>query len=260
MSSKRTNEMKTSVYDSEPRLANLTSATNRCYSSMNDIQMNRSMPNVHVNRRAHRLPSIDDYECDISYEVDSPRHNDESSSSSSSSTSSTTTALGYLNAFLKRKQQEQKQMSIRSSHPVKQLIEQFDQTNVSPRFLRPLSAPLVDRSSKPTKGILQRRVNSNIIPAQCKLTRKRSKSVTFECYTDDDDARPTISTINDDSIQQRVDHTTSPRINIGITLDSRLRRTPALDMLRSTTMQSDVLVESNATDCQRQIIVPMARF
>ena len=35
-----------------------------------------------------------------------------------------------------------------------------------------------------------------------------------------------------------VDQLTSPRINIGITLDSRLRKTPVLDMLRSTTMES----------------------
>ena len=189
------------------------------------------------------MPSINDYECDISYEVDSPRQSVTEPSS-----------LGYLNAFLLKKRQE----SVRSRN-VQQLIAQFDPPKILPSIRRPLSAPLVDQTSKPTKGILQRRSNGSITPVPNKSLRKRSKSVTFECYADDE---PTSST-DEENMRYRMDHSRSPRINIGITLDSRLRKTPALEMLRSTTMQPDIFSEPkqiNRTSSLRQSFIPIARF
>ena len=49
------------------------------------------------------------------------------------------------------------------------------------------------------------------------------------------------------------DQTTNSRINIGITLDSRLRKTPVFDMLRSTMMESP---RSNRSASH----LPIARF
>ena len=79
-------------------------------------------------------------------------------------------------------------------------------------------------------------------------SRLRSKSVTFEWEK---------SNIDHEKIQ-----TSTPRINIGITLDSRLRRTPVLDMLRSTTMQSDTIEPQrfNRTNSLKYHFVPIARF
>jgi len=186
------------------------------------------------------FPSTNNDECDVSYEVDSPRIQTETSS------------LGYLNAFLlKKRQQEQSN--------VQQLIAQFEKPNPIPTTIRrPLSAPLVDPTTKPTKGILHRRVNDTVTPIPNKSSRKRSKSVTFECNSDDNNT----SSTDEDKIKNSFDHTRSPRINIGITLDSRLRKTPVLDMLRSTTMKSDLIEpgQLNRTTSLRQQFLPMARF
>lgn len=240
LNSRRAEPQKPSLYESEPRLAPSSSVTNRYYSSMSDVQSSlpvRSFkPNVH-------LQSINDYECDISYEVDSPRQS-----------VTETSSVGYLNAFLLKKRQE----SIRS-HNVQQLIARFDPPRVLPSIRRPLSAPLVDLTSKPTKGILQRRSNGSITPVPNKSLRKRSKSVTFECHSDDE----STSSTDDEKSPSRIDPSRSPRINIGITLDSRLRKTPALEMLRSTTMQPDMLSEPkqiNRTSSLRQSFIPIARF
>jgi hypothetical protein len=214
---------------------------------MNDVQTKNQIRSFKTNHtkstNSNQFQSIINHDFDISYEVDSPRIQTETSSS------------GYLNAFLlKKRQQEQ---SNRSSN-VQQLIAQFEKPNPITTNRRPLSAPLVDQTIKPTKGILQRRINGTITPIPNKSSRKRSKSVTFECHDVDNNT----SSTDDDKNQNLIDYTRSPRINIGITLDSRLRKTPVLDMLRSTTMESDLIEprQLNRTTSLRQPFLPMARF
>ncbi|CAF4143717.1 unnamed protein product, partial [Rotaria magnacalcarata] len=243
-------QIKASLYDSEPRLLNVTSVNNRYYSSMSDVQSNSQIRPVALNKtkliNANYFPPIIDCDCDVSYEVDSPRIPTEKSSS------------GYLNAFLLKKRQQQQQQQSNQTRHVQQLIAQFEKPNPLAISRRPLSAPLVDPIIKPTKGILQRRINGTITPISNKAPRKRSKSVTFECHSDDNNT----SSADDDRFKNLIDQTRSPRINIGITLDSRLRKTPVLDMLRSTTMESDLIEprQLNRTTSLRQPYVPMARF
>ena len=245
---KQQEQNKSSLYDSEPRLSNLTSFDNRYYSSMNDMQTTNQIRSNHSkSTNFNQFQSIINHDCDISYDVDSPRMQIDRST------------VGYLNAFLlKKRQQEQSN--------VKQLIAQFERpqsiittiTTTNTITRRPLSAPLVDQTIKPTKGILQRRINGTITPIPNKSPRKRSKSVTFECYSENHNT----SSTDEDKFQYQIDHTRSPRINIGITLDSRLRKTPVLDMLRSTTMESDVNEpkQLNRTTSLRQPFLPIARF
>jgi hypothetical protein len=246
---KQQEQIKFSLYDSEPRLSNLTSVDNRYYSSMNDVQTKNQIHSFTTNHikstNSNHLQSIINHDCDISYEVDSPRMRTE------------TLSLGYLNAFLLKKRQQQQEQSNRSSN-VQQLIAQFETPNPITIARRPLSAPLIDQTIKPTKGILQRRINGTVTPIPNKSSRKRSKSVTFECHSDENNT----SSTDDDKIKNLIDHTPSPRINIGITLDSRLRKTPVLDMLRSTTMESDLIEprQLNRTTSLRQPFLPMARF
>ena len=241
-------QTKSSIYDSEPRLSTLTSVHNRYYSSMNDMQIKHPIRSLTMNHskstNSNQFQSNINHDCDISYEVDSPRVQTEIFS------------FGYLNAFLlKKRQQEQS--------TVQQLIAQFEKpkpltTTIPTR--RPLSAPLVDQTIKPTKGILQRRSNGTLTPIPNKSPRKRSKSVTFECYHEENNNN--ISSTDEDQTQNLIDHSRSPRINIGITLDSRLRKTPVLDMLRSTTMESDLIEprQLNRTTSLRQPFLPIARF
>ena len=84
-----------------------------------------------------------------------------------------------------------------------------------------------------------------ILSISSNSSKLRSKSVTFdwENSSTDDEENMNISNQHDNS-----------RINIGITLDSRLRKTPVLDMLRSTTMRL------NRTDSFRYSSTPIARF
>jgi hypothetical protein len=243
---KQQEQMKSSLYDSEPRLSNLTSVDNRYYSSMNDMQTTNRIRSITANHtkstNSNKIQSIINHDCDISYDVDSPRMQTDKSS------------VGYLNAFLlKKRQQEQSN--------VQQLIAQFERPkSTTTTNRRPLSAPLVDQTIKPTKGILQKRINDIITPIPNKSSRKRSKSVTFECHSEDNNNN--TSSTDDDKIQNSIDPIRSPRINIGITLDSRLRKTPVLDMLRSTTMESDLNepIQLDRTTSLRQPFLPIARF
>jgi hypothetical protein len=145
-------------------------------------------------------------------------------------------SFGYLNAFLLKKQQQ-----FIHSQNVKEI--QFEKAN-----LRPKSAPLIDQSlfSKTIHDITNK--SSSI----------RSKSVTLDCENSDKDT----SSTDDESIINQLNQTQNSRINIGITLDSRLRKTPVLDMLRSTTMQSDIIEpqQFNRTYSLRHSFVPIARF
>lgn len=238
-------QTKSSFYDSEPRLTNLAGVSNRYYSSMNDVQSRHQMHSTTTTTNSTRFPSINNPDCDISYEVDSPR--------TQTDPEAVATLEGYLNAFLLKKRQQEQQ---RQQSNVQELIAQFEQPTST---RRPLSAPLVDQTSKPTKGILQRRANGSMTPILNKSLRKRSKSVTFECHRDELNS---TSSTDEEKLAYLVDHPRSPRINIGITLDSRLRKTPVLDMLRSTTMESDLLEprQLNRTTSFRQTVLPIARF
>ncbi|CAF0854541.1 unnamed protein product [Adineta ricciae] len=245
---KHQRQWKTPVYDSEPRLSTLMSVNNRYYSSMSDLKIKNSIHSSTAtdskSTNLYRFQTITDQDCDISYEVDSPRAQTE------------VLPLGYLNAFLLKKRHQQEQTSNASN--IQYLITQFEQPNPLLTTQRPVSVPLMEQTVKPTKGILQRRLHGTITPVQNKSTRKRSKSVTFECHVDEN----YTSSADEDKNKHLTDHLRSPRINIGITLDSRLRKTPVLDMLRSTAMESDFLEprQLNRTTSLRQPFIPMARF
>jgi hypothetical protein len=180
-------------------------------------------------------PTFSQLHCDddISYEVDSPRIESETSASQST--------FSYLNAFLSRKQQQQ---SVHS-HNVKQLIAQFEQPEPLTVTSRPKSVPLAEHSLPFT--LLPQSIHRTVTP----VARNQPLAVDWE-----DDDHDVLNT-TDEHEQRR-----SPRINIGITLDSRLRKTPVLDMLRSTTMQSD-LNESqqlHRTSSFKHSFTPIARF
>lgn len=240
---KQVEQTKSSLYDSEPRLANLAGVSNRYYSSMNDVQARHQVHSASTTN-SNRISSINYPDCDISYEVDSPRTQIDATASG-----------GYLNAFLLKKRQEEEREQQHQT-TVQQLIAQFEKPTTT---RRPLSAPLVDPTNKPTKGILHRRANGSMTPILNKPPRKRSKSVTFECHREEMNI---TSSTDEEKMNNLLDHPRSPRINIGITLDSRLRKTPVLDMLRSTTMESDLLElrQLNRTSSFRQTVLPIARF
>ena len=145
----------------------------------------------------------------------------------SSETSTCQSSYSYLNTFL------QKQQAIHSQN-VKDLIEQFEKSKVS--TLRPKSVPVIDQSS--TAKIVTR-------PQTIK------QHTTFDWEFDDSDI------LNTSDEQRR-----NSRIYIGITLDSRLRKTPVLDMLRSTTMQSDISESQqlHRTNSFKLSSIPIARF
>ncbi|UJR16138.1 hypothetical protein I4U23_003049 [Adineta vaga] len=218
---------KPSLYESEPRIFN-TDLTTRCYSSMNSIKkLNQTRP-ISTQHFQSSIFNNDDY--DVSYEVDSPRVDSETSTSQSSTS--------YLNTFLLKNQS-----SIHSQN-VKHLIAQFEQSKIKTGgTLRPKSVPLADQ-------LLTNNLTQQQQPQQPTHRTIRQHS-TFDWEFDDSDLLNTVD-------EQR----RSPRINIGITLDSRLRKTPVLDMLRSTTMQSD-LNESqhlHRTNSFKYSSIPIARF
>ncbi len=224
-------DSKPSLYDSEPRLSNIINSNNRYYSSMNNVQkLNQFRPFATNHPKSSVLKNSNNN--DISYEVDSPSISNPSS-------------FGYLNAFLLKKQQ---QKSLPAQN-VQQLIAQFEKPNIQTLTSRPKSAPLIDESlsltSKPPKTISQRPIENKSLPL-------RSKSVTFDW----ENCNNNISSTTDD---KTIDHIQNSRINIGITLDSRLRKTPVLDMLRSTTMQSEPQY-LNRKYSSRNSFVPIARF
>jgi len=194
---------------------------------MNNIQKFNKIRSFSTNHfKSSVFKNSGDNDCEISYEVDSPR----------------SSSFGYLNAFLLKKQRQQ----FIHSQNIKQI--QLEKINS-----RPKSAPLIDPSLS-SKNILPRSIHD--IPN--KSSSLRSKSVTLDWENSDND----ISSTDDESIMNSLNQTSNSRINIGITLDSRLRKTPVLDMLRSTTMQSDIIERQrfNRTYSLRHSFVPIARF
>ncbi|CAF0791401.1 unnamed protein product [Adineta steineri] len=217
-------QWKSPLYESEPRLSNID-YNHQYYSSMNNIIKSNKIRPISTN---HFQSSInDDY--DISYEVDSPRFESKILTNQSSS--------GYLNAFLLKKQQN-----------VKHLIAQFEKPNTS----RPKSVPANDQL--PFTSAKQS-IHSTIIPMSDKTLQLCSKPLIFECENYNND----ILNITDEQINDTFNQIRTPRINIGITLNSRLRKTPVLDMLRSTTMQTDKSL-NRTNSCKQSSSIPIARF
>ncbi|CAF1017793.1 unnamed protein product [Adineta ricciae] len=146
-----------------------------------------------------------------------------------SRTSTSQSSYSYLNTLL----QKQQQQAIHSQN-VKDLIEQFEKSKVS--TLRPKSVPVIDHSSA-----------SNIVVRPQTIKQQTTCDWEFD-----------HSDILNTSDEQR----RNSRINIGITLDSRLRKTPVLDMLRSTTMQSDISESQqfHRTNSFKFSSTPVARF
>jgi hypothetical protein len=210
---------------------------------MNNVQKSHSIRPVstkHFQSSVLKNSINNDY--DTSYTVDSPRLQSETLTNQST--------LGYLNAFLLKKQQQQ---SIHSQN-VKQLIAQFEKSTTTTS--RPKSAPLIDQLSLVTlnsaKNILHQPTHDT------NISQLYSTPVTFEWQNYNNDILNTI----DKQINDTIDRTPSSRINIGITLDSRLRKTPVFDMLRSTTMRSDIIEQQslNRTNSLKHSFIPIARF
>jgi len=215
---------------------------------MNNVQKSHSIRPVstkHFQSSVLKNSINNDY--DTSYTVDSPRLQSETLTNQST--------LGYLNAFLLKKQQQQ---SIHSQN-VKQLIAQFEKSTTTSR---PKSAPLIDQLSlvalNSTKNILHQPTNDTNIHTSDKSSQLYSKPVLFDWQNYNNDILNTM----DKQINDTIDRTPSSRINIGITLDSRLRKTPVLDMLRSTTMRSDIIEQQglNRTNSLKHSFIPIARF
>lgn len=242
--SRRPQQTKPSLYESEPRLANFITVNNRYYSSMNNIQTPNNIRSFRNNNfKSTVLTNASINENDTSYDVDSPLMQQKSGKKSP--------IEGYLNAFLLKKQQQQAQKS-------KEMIVQSEQSNIVSLRPRSRSTPLADPSLfSPSKSV-------NITSEQPthsvanKSSHPFSKSATYEWENSN---TCTQNTGGQDSNMSANENETQ-RINIGITLDSRLRKTPVLDMLRSTAMQSDIIEPTtfNRTNSLRHGIVPTARF
>ncbi|CAF3408777.1 unnamed protein product [Rotaria sp. Silwood1] len=244
-------QWKPSLYVSEPRLSNIINYNNRYYSSMNNIQQSNKIHSFSTNYfKSPVSKGTSNNDDDTSYGVDSPRIQSETLTNPST--------YGYLNAFLLKKQQQQ---SI-DLHQFKENIAQRERHNVISIKSRPKSAPLTDQlsftSSLSTKILLQQPIHNISTPISNKSSQLCSKSLTYEWKNSNNDT----SNTDDEKLNNTMNQTRSPRINIGITLDSRLRKTPVLDMLRSTTMQSDIIEPQRLkrTNSFRHGFIPIARF
>ncbi|CAF0842595.1 unnamed protein product [Rotaria sordida] len=244
-----------SLYLSEPHLSNIINYNNRYYSSMNNMEKSNKIHSFSTNYfQSPILKNSNNNDYDTSYGVDSPHIQSETLINPST--------YGYLNAFLLKKQQQQQQQQCIHSHKFKENVAQFEGSNIISMTSRPKSAPLTDQSSlslwKPTEILPQQRIHNTSTPISYKSSQLCSKSLTYELENSNND---TLNT-DDEKINNTVNQIRSPRINIGITLDSRLRKTPVLDMLRSTTMQSDIIEpkQLNRTNSLRHTFIPIARF
>ncbi|CAF2516713.1 unnamed protein product [Rotaria sp. Silwood2] len=244
-------QLKPSLYISEPRLSNITNHNNRYYSSMNNIEKSNKIHSFSTNCfKSSILKDSSNNDYDTSYGVDSPSIQSKAVTNSS--------IYGYLNAFLLKKQQQQ---SVHS-HRFKENVAQSERPNIISITSRPKSAPLTDQSlfspSKPTKILSQQPIHNTSTPISNKSLQLCSKSLTYERENSNNDMPNT----EDQKMNNTMNQIRSPRINIGITLDSRLRKTPVLDMLRSTTMRSDIIEPQrmNRTNSFRHAFIPTARF
>ncbi|CAF1164581.1 unnamed protein product [Didymodactylos carnosus] len=264
-------------------------------------------------------PQWYDQTFDVSYEVDSPRSSNYCLNIDNRrdyvNVEDVEEPLGYLNAFLQKKNRERQATSTPTTPPlvlpkiqeknkwnvnavsqrrllnndtqrtnsinVKALIAQFETPNNECSPVRPLSAPLIESTTnRKPKSILHRRsVTTSLDVHKCdtniNTSRKRSKSVTFDCnenQTDDENEeehdneqrvnRPSscinfvqqerqipieVTTHHRSSAIQR-DGARSPKLDIGITLDSRLRKTPVLEMIRSSAMPEEKLCDPELID------------
>ena len=245
---------KPSTYDSTPRLSTVKQVDNRNYSSMCDVQR----PRQEIRPRSTVPFQSKPFQCknndydDLSYDVDVPPVHPTNSLLH-------TASHGYLHAFLEKKRREQRRAI--GEVNVKQLIAQFERSDIMRNSLRPLSAPTNDH--QPTTFPSQSIYNSLMPPiyrpevSNVKLAMQRYES------DEEDEEEETPSFSHDDDDQEEKDRMQrSPRINIGITLDSRLRKTPVLDMLRSTEMESPPADATtlNRSNSFRSPSVCVARF
>lgn len=221
-----------SLYDSAPHLFDKNTKNNRTYYSINDfraLQSVRPASTYHFGSQKCSQKNPDQY---VSFDVDGPP------TSSRNFDDHYYPNTKCLNTFLANKRQKPVQPT--TAVNVKHLVAQFEQTNQSSNHFRPLSASIIGQNL--SKHRSQDRVNRNqnqvVSPSS---TRKFSGSKVDRMYVHDRNENASSDDAEDK--HNIIDPATSPRINIGITLDSRLRKTPVLDMLRSTTMES-ITVES----------------
>lgn len=246
-------QWKRSIYESEPRLSDIKSFDNRCYSSMKHIpKSNQAHSVLKTNVKSSVLRNSSNNNDNFS-QVKSPNLQSESLKYAS--------ANGYLNAFLLKKQQQQQQHI--HSQKLKPNTSQIERPNIIATDVRPKSAPTIDQTAssllKSKNIILQQKSTNNRLPLPLQRSSKiYSKSVTFQS---ENSQNHTLNT-NDENINTTLNQARSRRINIGITLDSRLRKTPVLDMLRSTTMQSDLIEPQhlNRMNSLGRSFIPIARF
>ena len=114
----------------------------------------------------------------------------------------------------------------------KNLLIKNEKSSKMKTVSRPKPASLTNQSSlftsKSTKHSLQEPIQDTITSIEDKSSQLRSKSVTLGCTN----SISNISNTENDKPNNEIDHNRCPPINIGITLDSRLRKTPVFDMLR----------------------------
>ncbi|CAF3364717.1 unnamed protein product [Rotaria socialis] len=242
-------QWKPSLYESEPRLSNFMTYNNRYYSSMNNIRPSNkthSFPTKYL--KSPILTNSNDN--NASYAVDSPVIEPKKLTNSST--------YGYLNAFLLKK----KQQAV-VSQKVKENIKQLEKSNIISIASRPKSVPLIDplvfSSSKPTNVNLQQTIHDKVPSLSNRSSQPSVKTLDYEWENSNND----VSYTDEEDVNTSLNQTQTPRINIGITLDSRLTKTPVLDMLRSTTMRSERIASQqrlNRTFSLRHGVIPIARF
>ncbi|CAM4775831.1 unnamed protein product [Rotaria magnacalcarata] len=229
-------QWKPSLYESEPRLLNFMTYNNRYYSSMNNIQpSNKTHPFPTKYLKSPILTNSNDN--DASYTVDSPVVEPKNLSNSST--------YGYLNAFLLKK----KQQAI-VSQKVKENIKQLEKSDIRSMTSRPKS---------PTNTNLQQTIHDKVPSVSNKSSQPSVKTLDYEW----DNSNSDVSYTDEEDTNTSLNQTQTPQINIGITLDSRLTKTPVLDMLRSTTMRSERIASQqrlNRTFSLRHGVIPIARF
>ena len=216
----------------------------RCYSSTND--MKRSQPMRSISTRHFQPPGAKDSNethYDVPLRVQRPHDHGKSFALPSS--------FGYLHAFLAKRQQEQEEQLIQLTDS-KQFFAPFHEPTTTVATPR---AETVAATDQTPKCVIQRSKRNSITP----MTNPSLREQTTQSAAETDPANdPTASGTDDDPFASPLHHAPSPRINIGITLDSRLRKTPVLDMLRSTTMESPR--SSTQTSPRRQTPLSIARF
>jgi hypothetical protein len=216
------------VYESAPGLSNSTDKYEENYLSTNTVRRRQcTRPRSTYHFRSNNINNEYD---DISYDVDRP--------TTPCRTLSRLSSKVYLQVALQGKREEQVTCPV----DVKQLVTRFEQPIANSLVCRARSVPITDQWTERSKAIVS--------------THDDKRTYTLSNTDDDDDDD------DDDRVHTIIDEQQTPRINIGITLDSRLRKTPVLDMLRSTAMESTIMnsLPLKRTDSFRPSSLSIARF